>query len=145
MVSDKVLGYYLGDDSRGGNCLLPMAFEHSLKITLSGNKDIFYHILWEQYPVGGGMTGEALAKSISAAQDIWLPPVPQKTAHPENIQQICLLPGKKVTFFEKKGLPVLLPSRSRVDASNLFSRMFISAYAGMTRCMTASMHRSAIL
>jgi hypothetical protein len=103
MVSDKVLGYYLGDDSRGGNCLLPMAFEHSLKITLSGNKDIFYHILWEQYPVGGGMTGEALAKSISAAQDIWLPPVPQKTAHPENIQQICLLPGKKVTFFETEG------------------------------------------
>ena len=103
MVSYKVLGYYLGDDSKGGNCLLPIAFNQSLKITITGDTDIFYHILWEQYPAGGGIEGEALSESISAAQDIWLPPILQEITRLENVDQINLAPGKREKFYEVEG------------------------------------------
>lgn len=103
MVSYRVLGYYLGDDSRGGNCLLPIAFDHSLKITITGDTDIFYHILWEQYPAGNGIAGEALSESISAAQEIWQPPALPENAQFEDMNQVSLAPGKKEKFYEAEG------------------------------------------
>ncbi|MBE0699924.1 MAG: DUF2961 domain-containing protein, partial [Anaerolineaceae bacterium] len=103
MLSYKVLGYYLADDSKGGNCLLPIPFHQSLKITIAGDPDIFYHILWEQYPAGGGMENEALSESISAAREIWQAPVLPDLTWPDNIPQINLAPGKKETFYAAEG------------------------------------------
>jgi hypothetical protein len=103
MVSYRVLGYYLGADSKGGNCLLPIAFEKALKITISGDRDIFYHILWEQYPYGENPASAALAEDLSAAREIWsLPGGIDRRALENDAVTFSLPPGKKESFFHSE-------------------------------------------
>ncbi len=99
LASYRVLGYYLGEDSKGGNLLMPIPFKRGLKITLSGDSDIFYHILWEQYPLDNALSDEAVAESLHAAREIWQPLTFSPRDSRRNEESITLLPGKKTVFY----------------------------------------------
>ena len=100
MVSYKILGYYLGDDSKGGNCLLPIPFQESLKITITGEPDIFYHILWEQYPHGTAVPGFPDLEAQREAAALWAYTGNQVVSSLGKTISFDLEPGKKESFFK---------------------------------------------
>lgn len=102
-VSYRTLGYHLGEESKAGNCLLPVGFKESLKITVTGDTDIFYHILWEQYPHGTPVAGFPDRESLRNAADLWSLPGAQDKPGWEDDAGVDLEPGKKVSFFKSEG------------------------------------------
>lgn len=42
-------GHYEYDDCHCGNCFIPIPYEKGLKITVSGDKKCYYHIMYEKY------------------------------------------------------------------------------------------------
>jgi hypothetical protein len=103
MVSCEVLGFNIGEDSLAGNCLLPIPFDKSLKITVVGDTDIFYHILWEQYPHGEGPDAKGIERRVSASRALWNHPYEWKCDG--DTREVCLeiAPGEKAAAYECEG------------------------------------------
>lgn len=107
-VSYETLGYYLGEDSKGGNCLLPVPFAGALKITASGDTDFFYHILWEQYPHGAPVESFPDPQGRAAALDLWsapdaLPEGPAGLPASPAAAALTLAPNKREPFYKVEG------------------------------------------
>jgi len=103
MVSLKTLGYYLGEDSKGGNCLLPIPFQKSLKITVSGYTEIFYHVIWEQYPQGTTVPSFPDPHSQSQAAALWGYSGAVAAARLDEAAGLSLSPGKSEPFYKVDG------------------------------------------
>ena len=108
-VSYQTLGYYLGEDSKGGNCLLPIAFGGALKITASGDSDFFYHILWEQYPHGAAAGEFPDPASRDAALSLWSAPdepAAEAAGEPPITRThavLTLAPNQRAPFYKTAG------------------------------------------
>jgi hypothetical protein len=102
-VSYKKLGYYLGEDSKGGNCILPIYFNKALKITATGDIDFFYHILWEQYPAGTPLFDFPNQEDQEKSNDLWMYQETQDELGLEKSNSMDLAPGKKEAFYKVDG------------------------------------------
>ena len=99
MASCRWLGYFMKDDAKGGNLMMPIPFDKSLKITVTGDRNIFYHIIWEKYPLGSG----ADECNSSDYEQIWSPSEGICEELIEEAPSYNIDHGKKEKVYEDEG------------------------------------------
>ncbi len=102
LASYRKLGYFLGEDSMGGNLLMKIPFEKALRIAATGGRDFYYHILWEQYPSGAAVPAFPDRQSLRDAAALWQPPIPADIRALEGIAPLRLDPGRRATVLERR-------------------------------------------